>query len=138
MIMKEKLIAALEKSAGYTLEVASAMPEASYDFKPAASVWNFNELMNHVAYTIQWMQENYFRRITTDWNPPVPFAGKKEVVDYISGSYHSLKEELNSLKEINPDQLIAVFSILEHSAHHRGQATTYLRCNNIQPPEYPF
>jgi len=25
-----------------------------------------------------------------------------------------------------------------HSIHHRGQATTYLRCKGIVPPEYPF
>ncbi|MEO6167661.1 MAG: hypothetical protein ABIO46_00480, partial [Chitinophagales bacterium] len=73
-----------------------------------------------------------------DWNPPTPLASKKNIMDYISDSYHSLKQEIDRINEINADQVTACFSILEHSAHHRGQATTYLRCSNIQPPEYPF
>lgn len=136
--MKEKLIDALEKSRNYTLQMAEAMPEKNYDFKPAATVWSFKELMNHIAYSMQWMEENYLLGKQTDWNPPAPADSKKKIGSYLSDAYDSLKKEVSGLKEVDAGKAIAFLSILEHTAHHRGQAATYLRCNNITQPEYPF
>lgn len=136
--MKEKLIAALEKSRNYTIQVAEAMPEKSYDFKPAEPVWNYKELMNHLAYCMKWMEENYVLGMKSDWNPPSDKKDKKETVKYISASFDSLQKVIVAMKEVKEETIIAFFSVLEHTAHHRGQATTYLRCCGIMPPEYPF
>ena len=52
--MKEQLLAIVETSRNYTLAVAEAMPDATYNFKPAGAGWNFIELMHHIAYGIEW------------------------------------------------------------------------------------
>ena len=136
--MKEKLMAALERSRNYTLQVAEAMPEKNYDFKPAPTVWNYEELMNHIPYCMKWMEENYLHGLQTDWNPPATLHHKKAIADYINTAYDSLKNSMDSVKDMNDDKVAAFFAVLEHTAHHRGQATTYLRACNITPPEYPF
>lgn len=136
--MKEKLMAALEKSRNYTILVAEAMPEKNYDFKPAEPVWNYKQLMNHLAYCMKWMEENYVCGTKTEWNPPSDKNNKKETVEYISACFDSLQKTMNAMSEVKSETVIAFFSVLEHTAHHRGQATTYLRCCNITPPEYPF
>ena len=60
--MKAQLLSTIENSKGYTLAVAEAMPEDRYNFKPASSVWNFLELMNHIVYGINWYKENYIEK----------------------------------------------------------------------------
>jgi hypothetical protein len=47
--MEERLLLTLENSRIYTLQVAEAMPETSYDFKPTGAGWNFGELVDHIA-----------------------------------------------------------------------------------------
>ena len=135
--MKEKLIAALEKSRLYTLQVVAAMPEARFSFKPAEYIWSFGELSHHMAYCMNWMDENYLQKNETAWSPtPVP-AKKNAIIAYLEEAYLRVKTTLEHSK-LNEESVANFFSILEHTAHHRGQATTYLRCVDITPPEYPF
>lgn len=57
--MKEQFAATLENSRTYTLAVANAMPEKDYHFKPAGAGWDFGELLNHIAYGIEWWESNF-------------------------------------------------------------------------------
>jgi uncharacterized damage-inducible protein DinB len=134
--MKEKLIASLEKSKNYTVQVAEAMPENNYGYKPADSVWNFGELVHHLAYCSLWMEQNLMKGKELEWNPPATLTTKKEILRYLSDSFDTVKKALEQSKEA--ENTAALIAILEHIAHHRGQATTYLRISNITPPEYPF
>ena len=134
--MKEKLITSLEKSKNYTLQVAEAMPEKNYGFKPADAVWNFGELVHHLAYCSLWMEQNLIKGKEVEWNPPAPPNTKKEILGYLGESFDTVKKAVEHSK--NGESTGALIAILEHIAHHRGQATTYLRVNNITPPEYPF
>ena len=47
--MKENLLQLLENSRTYTLRIADAMTENKYETKPADGVWNFRELLRHLA-----------------------------------------------------------------------------------------
>lgn len=60
--MKHLALEALQKSRQYTLAVADAVPDGQYDFKPTEAVWSFKELMNHIAYSMIWMEENYLTK----------------------------------------------------------------------------
>jgi uncharacterized damage-inducible protein DinB len=42
-------------------------------------------------------------------------------------------EDVNSEKAAD-----GFYFMLEHNAHHRGQAVTYLRCSGLSAPEFPF
>lgn len=75
--MKETLLSTLENSRNYTLAVAEAMPESSYNFKPAGGGWNFRELMHHIAYGIQWWEENYIKGNEITWDQPPAKTAKK-------------------------------------------------------------
>ena len=135
--MKEQLLTTLENSRVYTLAVAEAMPEKFYDSKPTDSVWTFRELLHHVAYGIEWWNENNVKKIKADWNPPAPVKDKKAVVDYINRAYDTLKTTLEKTTA-NDAIVLGVVSTLDHVTHHRGQAVTYLRCQGVAPPEYSF
>ena len=57
--MTEHVLSTLDNSRKYTLAVADAMPESGYNTRPSEEVWDFRELLHHIAYGIQWWEDNY-------------------------------------------------------------------------------
>ena len=135
--MKEQLLSTLENSRNYTMAVAKAMPSNAYNFKPAGAGWNFLELLHHVAYGIQWWEENFVKSVETAWNPPPPKHDKKEIDSYLRNAYDSLEKTIST--STLTDHVVQGFhATIDHITHHRGQAVIYLRCKGINPPEYVF
>jgi uncharacterized damage-inducible protein DinB len=137
MFMKAQLLDTLEKSRQYTLDVAAQMPANAYSFKPVDTVWNFGELMHHIAYGILWWGDNYIKGTETAWNPPPAGKAKKEAVAYLEQAYQSLKETLNK-QTLNEEAVKGFHATIDHITHHRGQAVLHLRCKGIAPPEYVY
>src|SRR5215831_4789223 len=92
--MKEQLLTTLENSRSYTFAVAEMMPEKEYNFKPADELWNFRELLHHIAYGIEWWQDNFVKMKKTEWDQPAAKTSKKEVLTYLDQAYASLKETI--------------------------------------------
>ena len=135
--MKEQLLSTIANSRNYTLQVAEAMPEKGFHFKPAGAGWNFSELLHHIAYGIQWWQENYITGNKTDWNPPPAKNKKAEIISYLTQAYDDLQKTIK--KESLTEQAVSgVHATLDHITHHRGQAVIYLRTNGVEPPEYVY
>ncbi|THU41080.1 DinB family protein [Niastella caeni] len=135
--MKEQLLSTVENSKNYTLQVAGAMPEKGYHFKPAGAGWNFGELMHHIAYGIQWWQDNYVTGNKTGWDPPPTKNNKQEIVAYLTWAYDTLQKTLRQ-QPLNDQSKNGVHATIDHITHHRGQAVLYLRTNGIEPPEYVY
>lgn len=135
--MKEQILKAFENSRSYMLEVAEAMPGEFYEFKPVDSVWNFGELMQHIAYGIYWYEENYLKEKETPWQPPLEKSNKQQAIKKLKENFSALEETLKALHFDN-NKTNSFFSMMDHISHHRGQATVFLRCKGIVPPEYRF
>jgi uncharacterized damage-inducible protein DinB len=135
--MKEQLLTTLENSRQYTLAVAEAMPEKNYSFKPTDTVWNFGELLQHIAYGIHWWEENYIKGNKTEWAPPVVTNKKKEAVDALQSAYDSLLKTV-SKGSLTDEALKGFHATVDHITHHRGQAVLFLRLQGIVPPEYTY
>ncbi|MCH7400883.1 DinB family protein [Belliella kenyensis] len=135
--MKEKLLTILENSRNYTLAVANAMPEAKFSFKLVNESWEFGDLLNHIAYGIEWWDAHIIRKIETEWNPPMTPKTKDELLKYIDKSFGILKDTLQK-SEMTDEDILAFNSAFDHITHHRGQAVLFLRQNNITPPEYAY
>jgi uncharacterized damage-inducible protein DinB len=135
--MKEHLSALLENSKSYTFAVANLMSEKDYEFKPINEVWNFRELLHHIAYGIGWWEDNYIKDMKTEWHQPPAKSSKQEVIAYLNASYTSLKETISKGK-LPGEAVKGFYATLDHITHHRGQATIYLRCKGITPPAYVY
>jgi uncharacterized damage-inducible protein DinB len=135
--MKEQLLSTVNNARTYMLQVAEAMPGEDYQFKPAGAGWNFGELLNHIAYGIQWWQNNYITGNKTDWNPPAAKTSKKEVIAGLNKHFDDLQQTLRQ-HPLNDQAVHGVHATLDHITHHRGQAVLYLRTNGINPPEYMY
>ena len=135
--MKNELLATIENSRKYSIAVAETMPEDHYQFKPSPDVWNFKELMNHIAYGISWWENNYLKKVETPWNPPPILEKKEKIIELLNKAYHALTQTIKEAKQ-NDDLFKGFHATLDHITHHRGQTIVYLRCNGITPPEYTF
>ncbi|MBC9931559.1 DinB family protein [Chitinophaga qingshengii] len=133
--MKKRLLEKLENARQYTLSVANAMPADSYTYTPDAAIWSFNELLHHIGYGIMWWNENYMLQQQADWNPPTVTKDPAATKAYLSECFDALQQ---SVEKATPDEKIidGFYATLDHVTHHRGQATVYLRCKGITPPDY--
>jgi len=127
----------LANSKKYTLDVAEAMPADGYDFKPAGTAWSFRELLHHIAYGIHWWEQNYVKAIEIAWDPPPTKNNKSEIIFYLQQVYSSFTNSISTLTTSN-DLVKGFHATIDHITHHRGQATLYLRCRGINPPEYLY
>jgi uncharacterized damage-inducible protein DinB len=134
---KEQLLETLENSRNYTIAVAYAMPGEHYDFKPVETVWSFKDLIHHIAYSIQWWQDNYIKGEKTDWAPPAAGNNKEEVISYLDNMYDNLKDTI-AKKNISDETIKGFHATLDHITHHRGQAVLQLRLKGVVPPEYTY
>lgn len=135
--MKEQLLSTIEQSKNYTLQVAEAMPEKEFHFKPSGAGWNFGELLNHIAYGIQWWQNNYITGNKTDWNPPPAKSKKQEIITSLKQAYDGLQKTIKQ-QSLTEQSVNGVHATIDHITHHRGQAVLYLRANGVEPPEYVY
>ena len=135
--MKTELLNTLEKSRNYTLAVAEAMPSNFYGFKPTESIWSFNQLMNHIAYGIQWWEDNYIKKTESAWNPPSDKVTKEETIKFLQECFDSLKRTIDTEK-ISEESMKGLWATLDHVTHHRGQAIIHLRLVGMTVPEYTF
>lgn len=135
--MKEHILSTFQNSSNYTMAVAEAMPDNSFNFKPLGGGWNFMELLHHIGYGIEWWTENYIKGKKLAWDQPPATANKEETVRYLKSSFAKLEETIN--KATLTDKAVQGFyATIDHITHHRGQCVVYLRCNAINPPEYTY
>jgi uncharacterized damage-inducible protein DinB len=135
--MQQQLVTTLENSRNYTLAVLEAIPQNLLGFKPVESVWTFGELLNHIAYGIEWWNDNCIKKVETEWNPPADKKTKKEIEAQINKAYATVGKTVEKL-ELNDAVIDGFYSTMNHVTHHRAQAVIYLRCNEITPPEYNY
>lgn len=135
--MENLFITTLKNSESYTIAVAEAMPEKDFHSKPVETVFDFDELINHIAYGIEWWTDNFIKKAETAWNPPTAKANKKKTVVYLQQAYATLRNAINK-KQLTDDERKGFYATLDHITHHRGQATTYLRYKGITPPDYIY
>jgi uncharacterized damage-inducible protein DinB len=135
--MKEIILKDLLKAKDYTLKIANAMPEKQIDFKPVKQVWNFRDLILHLGYSLLWFNENYLLKNEVAWSAPDVHPTRDELADYLTNAFDKI--EL-TIRESDVDERFTdgYYQMMDHNAHHRGQAVTYLRCADIAAPQYPF
>ncbi len=137
------------------VSAADAMPEEKYSFAPTAGefggVRTFREQVKHLA-ACNYRQAAYILKQTPTPDQerevgPNSVQTKKQVMEYLRGSFAALHQALNTIDEKNrveplaagPDPgvrtrlQIANLAVL-HANNHYGQIVEYLRMNGIIPP----
>ncbi len=136
----------------HCLEVANAMPEELYGYKPTEMSKTFAEQMVHIAYTVELLTQRYVQGMNVE--PNVPDAGqmtKAEIINMLEAGFDYVTQVIYTIEQPQLDETtvmyhsgntvsraFAFFYVQDHMANHRAKANLYIRMNNIQPPEYTW
>ena|SRR2546425_5374611 len=122
-----------------TKKVIRAIPEDKKNYKPDPKSKSAHELAWHLATSEVWFLDLILSGKTDMGEPPSPPLSIDAILDWYQTNY---RDRVQKLENLSSDKLIAVipfFGIMElpavaylnmmnlHSAHHRGQLSTYLR-----------
>lgn len=139
-----------ERSKAYTKEYLDAMPENKYALKPTPEIRSFAEQLLHLA------DGNYgFASYATNTKSPYAQAeleksndkSKTNVSKLVLASYDFVIDNMKNMSEAQLDESFKLFGkfdmtrrmalakVFEHQAHHRGQATVYIRLAGVTPPQ---
>lgn len=138
----------------YTIEVAEAMPEEKYSFKPVADENSFGFQLVHMAGNMYYLSAKFIRGV----EPPVDLKAmydkvnnnqlsKKEIITYLVQAFDYAETTIAQMTDKNLEEELdywgghstkrkIVFLLNDHQTHHRGQLVVYLRLNDIKPPAY--
>ncbi len=136
-----------ENSKNYLLEIAEAMPEENYDFKPTEREMSFGEQLLHIKQNMDWLSTSYFTSETYKKEENAQQKSKAEIISELKKSFNRVSEILKntsdeSLQETveffaGPKSKLQILNLLQdHVTHHRGQIIVYLNLKEVKPPKY--
>lgn len=135
----------------HTFEVFDAMPADRFEYQPTPEVMTYGVLFCHIGWSMDTYAEVLDGKSKID---KLESNEKNAVFRYLQSRFDRFEEALNKVPEekmylinhafsnIEPWKNFSNFDIImlsyNHAVHHKGQATTYLRLNEIAPPQYRF
>lgn len=131
----------------YLLEVAQAMPEDLYDYKPTEREMTFGQQLIHIKENMEWLSNAYFtdkeyKKVKDDKQ-----YSKEETIALLEKSFDSAYQIIKNSDPKLLDSKVEFFAgpktklqilnlMQDHVTHHRGQLLVYLNLNEIKPPKY--
>ena len=144
---------ALAASHAYTIDIAKAMPEEKYNFKPVplVEIRTFGQQMVHIGDALSRIYQHFVEK--KDVGIPVEAAKEKvdskaEVIAGLEAAYKYVEDAVGRSTDAALDEPKPFFggrqvparqiirTLLDHCTHHRAQTVVYLRLNGIVPPSY--
>ncbi|WP_320815972.1 DinB family protein [Flavobacterium sp.] len=146
----ETMDAFLEKwqnSKTYLLDLAKAMPEENYSFKPTEREMSFGEQLLHIKGNMDWLSTSYFTSEKFDKKKDETVYSKEEIISMLEKSFDNVYEVIKNTNPKNlkdkvdffagPKTKFQILNLLQdHVTHHRGQLIVYLNLKGITPPKY--
>lgn len=131
----------------YLVQVAEAMPEEFYDYKPTEREMTFSKQLLHIQSNMNWLSNTYFsseKKETAETSSP---KSKSEIIASLKKSFDLVykKVELTPTEDFKtkveffagPKTKYQILNLLQdHVTHHRAQILVYLNLKEITPPSY--
>jgi uncharacterized damage-inducible protein DinB len=141
-----------EEAREHCMEVAMAMPEELYTYKPTEISKTFAEQMVHIAYTIPLLTKRYVQGMDVEVvRPDASKMSKAEIIKLMEEGFNYTIEVIYTIEQDQLDETtvmyhsgntvsraFAFFYVQDHMANHRAKSNLYIRMNNIDPPEYTW
>ena len=144
--MAKELVATWERAAADIIDVAEAMPEERYDFKPTPDMRTFGDQLVHVAGIVQRFIDTA-KGTKSESDHPHKTMTKAEIVGLVKQTIQAGQETIGSLTDAQMveqvkfpfgDRMVTRYGYwmgpLYQLANHYGQLVVYLRLNGIVPP----
>ena len=146
---REAFLEKWNNSKEYLLEIAEAMPEDRFDFKPTEREMDFGSQLLHIRGNMEWLGTTYFTDKAFDkasLSKDIP-EGKKAIIAALKTSFEKVYAFIENTSDgdlgstvdffAGPKSRLQILNLLQdHVSHHRGQLIVYLNLNEITPPRY--
>ncbi len=139
----KEFVATWQRTATDILDVAEAMPEEKYAYKPTPEVSTFREQLVHVAGVAQ----RFIDTAKGTKSEPHKAMTKAEVIGLLKQTFQTAEETLGALTDAQlleqvkfpfGNRMVTRFTFwmgpLYQIRDHHGQLVVYLRLNGIVPP----
>lgn len=145
--LQAELLAQFDDAARKLLQLAEAIPQDKYTWRPGAGVRSVSEVVMHVA------GGNYFLPTFAGVKSPselrrdaeTSVTEKGQVIDHLKGSIEHVRVSLRAFPEADLDRPATMFgrettcrnvflTTVTHAHEHLGQLIAYARVNGIVPP----
>ncbi|XLS29394.1 DinB family protein [Flavobacteriaceae bacterium M23B6Z8] len=134
-----------ENSKNYLAEIAAAMPNEFYDYKPSERQMTFEEQLIHIQGNMNWLGTTYFDQASLPEKPKI--FTKESLIAYLNSSFDAVRDAIQNTPEEQLKEKVDFFAgrksklqilnlLQDHVTHHRGQLIVYLNLKNITPPRY--
>ena len=141
-----------EEARDHSLDVARAMPEELYSYKPTTVSKTFGEQMVHIGYTIELLTKRYVQGMEVVPNAPdANKMTKAEILELLNRGFAYTTNVIHTIEQEQLDETcvmyhsgntvsraFAFFYVQDHLTNHRAKANLYLRMNGIEPPKYTW
>lgn len=144
---------AFATSHAYTVDMANAMPEEKYHFKPVPldEIRTFGQQMVHIGDAVSRLFEHFVEQKKI--GPPTEaaketFTSKADVIGKLDAAYKYVEDAVAKMTDADLNKMVPFFggkqvparqvlrTILDHSTHHRAQTVVYIRLNGLKPATY--
>ncbi|ARV11785.1 DinB family protein [Gilvibacter sp. SZ-19] len=132
-----------ENAKNYTLELAEAMPEDAFGFKPSERQMSFKEQLIHIKANMDWLSTTYFKGT----EPKAVTDTKANIIKSLEASFDGVAAAVAATDPetfaetvdffAGPKSKLQILNLLQdHLTHHRGQLIVYLNLKQVAPPRY--
>ena len=141
------LIAQFDAAANKLVQLAEAIPQDKYAWRPGAGVRSVSEVLVHVT------NGNFYfpTLVGAQGASPLPrdaeksVTAKPQIVDYLKRSCEHVRGAIRNLSDADLDKPATMFgqsttyrnvllTVVSHNHEHLGQAIAYARANGVVPP----
>lgn len=131
----------------YLLDLAEAMPEEHYDFKPTEEQRSFKDQLMHITGNMVWLTSSYLGGEKVEGDLRSSDYTKKEVIAFLSQALVNAEAAVTKLPLAELETQVKFFAgpmskrqimilLNDHAVHHRGQIIVYARMKGVTPPKY--
>jgi len=140
VFLRDLLVTRLGEEYENNRRMIAAIPDARPDYRPDPKARTAIELAWHIVLSELWCLDGVVNGAFTDEEPPHPSA--KEADGILAFYERAFRERITKVKAVPAEKLVQTLSLhgkfanpavmylvflSDHSIHHRGQLSTYLR-----------
>lgn len=141
------LVGAIEYVRNQVIQLADAIPEEKYSWRPSEEVRSVSEVLMHIGGGNYFLLSMIGSPMPEDFKPEMEktVTKKSEVIAFLKKSYDDAKNFITKIKEEDLEKDVDFFGnksnqrsvllvVYGHNQEHLGQSIAYARMNGIVPP----
>lgn len=152
-MLKDGLINKLDTTETFFLNTLAVCEEKDSEFKPQEDMYSLAQQVAHVALTVEWFMDGMFSKTGFDLN----FEAHHKVIllqksleeskKWLKKAFQEFREKIETTDdELLKDRIapgpimggvpryIVIGALADHTAHHRGSISVYIRLLGKVPP----